>query len=118
MHAFSNIYIKAKEELIQDLITKEKDNEKNLEDCEINIRHSKKIYDEVKSKHMELKINKAKVDEIVLNKFKELERISGELEEFYVKDRTFNAEIKTYNSELEASKSEIINFKAGTILTK
>ncbi|ERI92883.1 segregation protein SMC [Clostridiales bacterium oral taxon 876 str. F0540] len=111
--------INNKELLINELVEKQTDNNNKLSEFEVKLSDKSNHIKDIKEKHTSLKIKKAQTDEIVLNKIRELERLSNELEEHSKKKFSLEEEVGKYQSSINEGyiKIEENNKKVSTIKT-
>ncbi|MBL4934923.1 chromosome segregation protein SMC [Clostridium sp. YIM B02515] len=101
--------ITKKELSLNELLKNQVDNTNNLNEYEAQIISKSNHIKELKEKHTSLKIKKAQVDEIVLNKIRELERLSSELEELNKKGYTLENELANYKISISEGYLQIKN---------
>jgi chromosome segregation protein len=99
----------SKEEEVKLLTEQEQINEKAMDICDNIIKTKQEELKSIKDDYMLLKIKKAQVDESVLNKIKELERMSKELESSSEIKSNYIKEIDEATENLKLNKIEIEN---------
>lgn len=79
--------------LLETLAYEEDGNRKLLNELQENLKVKYAESVELRESHTALKIKKAQIDESVVNKIRELERLSNEIDELYSKNRALDEEI-------------------------
>lgn len=104
---------------LETFINRQIENSKKLDELKLNLRNKNVKASEVKENHTALKIKRAQIDEIVLSKIRELERISSETEELYNKNNFLHEEIikteetiKESNEIIESNKQKLASVAA------
>jgi chromosome segregation protein len=95
-------------DIILKLTKAEEENEKAIEVYEGSVKGNLERAEAIKSKHMELKIKKAQMDEVASNKIKELERISNELEEVRKKEKEYCSEVTSSKESIEKNENAVL----------
>ncbi len=77
---------------LESLINAQIENSKKLNELQLHLKDKTVKVVEIKENHTALKIKKAQIDEIVINKIRELERLSNEIDELSDKIKLNNEE--------------------------
>lgn len=97
----------AKDLLLNEMTKKEQLNSLRLSELQLTIKEKSSKIAEFKEKHTSLKIKKAQIDEIVVGKIRELERITREMDEYRKKLSSIEKQVEGANNIILQSRSAI-----------
>lgn len=92
--------LSSKDNMLQKLIAEQAENLERINTASSDLKQKSMDVIELKEKHTALKIKKAQVDEVVVSKIRELERISKETDELNIKLELLSSEIKESESSI------------------
>lgn len=100
-----------KENLLKEMVNSKETNFVKISELNLKLRDENSSLEELKEKYTGLKIRKAQMDEIVINKIKDLERISNEMDELNEKSYKLSNEIEESKINVQLTEENIKNNK-------
>lgn len=107
----SDEVLASKNSSLEILINAQNEKTKLLEEFQTSLRDINVKLSELKDNHTAVKIRKAQFDEIVVNKIRELERLSNEMEELHHKKKFLKEEAINAENTIKESNDQIQNYK-------
>jgi chromosome segregation protein len=105
-----------KDSVLRSMTNLQIENSKKLEDILLELKEKNINLVDIKEQHTSLKIKKAQIDEIVISKIRELQRLSNEADELYKKSELLNEEVSKAEKSISESNENIESNKQKLVL--